>query len=75
MEHENLNGDLSSMLRKDVHTDPDGNPLKIQRGDDNPVDPANILKAATGLNIDEAAVKKAYAEQRDHNTNGKERSP
>ena len=74
MEHENLNGDLSSMLRKDVHTDPDGNPLKIQRGDDNPVDPANILKAATGLNIDEAAVKKAYAEQRDHNTNGKERS-
>lgn len=74
MEHENLNGDLSSMLRKDVHTDPDGNPLKIQRGDDNPVDPANILKAATGLNIDEAAVKKAYAEQRDHNANGKERS-
>lgn len=74
MEHENLNGDLSSMLRKDVHTDPDGNPLKIQRGDDNPVDPANILKAATGLNIDEAAVKKAYAEQRDHNANGKEQS-
>lgn len=74
MEHENLNGDLSSMLRKDVHTDPDGNPLKIQRGDDNPVDPANILKAATGLNIDEVAVKKAYAEQRDHNANGKERS-
>ena len=74
MEHENLNGDLSSMLRKDVHTDPDGNPLKIQRGDDNPVDPANILKAATGLNIDEAAVKKAYAEQREHNANGKERS-
>lgn len=74
MEHENLNGDLSSMLRKDVHTDPDDNPLKIQRGDDNPVDPANILKAATGLNIDEAAVKKAYAEQRDHNANGKERS-
>ena len=74
MEHENLNGDLSSMLRKDVHTDPDDNPLRIQRGDDNPVDPANILKAATGLNIDEAAVKKAYAEQRDHNANGKERS-
>lgn len=72
MEHENLNGDLSSMLRKDVHTDPDGNLLKIQRGDDNPVDPANILKVATGLNIDEAAVKKAYAEQRDHNANGKE---
>lgn len=67
MENDKLHGNLGDMIGKKIHTDPDGNPLTIQRAETNtPVDPANILKAATGLNIDEAAVTKAYHDQKNN---------